>query len=293
MPDLPSNVQGVYRILQPKAQTVPVVFDSPHSGTIYPDDYGYACDLSLLRRTEDRFVDELYANAPDFGAPFLAAEFARSYIDVNRAEDDIDPDLLESDWPTTYSPSFRSAAGHGIVHRLIKVGYPIYNRRLTISEVEDRIAHYYRPYHAMLKKLLDDTHYNFGQVWHINCHSMNSLRPRDGAVISLGEADFVLGDRDGTTCDPEFTRHVRDFLNGLGYKVSINTPYKGAELLRRYSDPMQGRHGLQIEINKALYLNEDTQEKNKKYGKLKDNLDRLCEFITDWAGAQKLSQAAD
>ncbi len=289
----PSEIENVYKILEPPAQTVPVVFDSPHSGSLYPRDYGYACDLGFLRRTEDRYVDELYAGAPATGAPLLAALFARNYIDVNRAEDDIDPDLLDADWPDPHMPSFRTAAGHGLVHRLIKSGFPIYDRRLSIDEVKARIETYYRPYHRALKFLLDDTHYKFGQVWHIDCHSMSSIAAREGSAFQLREADFVLGDRDGTTCDPEFTRSIRDFLTDLGYVVNINNPYKGVELLRRYSNPGMGRHGLQIEINKKLYLDEETGEKNKKFSKLKGNIDSLCEFIAGWASSRRILQAAD
>ncbi|PZP56335.1 MAG: N-formylglutamate amidohydrolase [Micavibrio aeruginosavorus] len=294
MSSLESEILNVYKILQPlPAQTIPVVFNSPHSGTIYPENYGYASALDLLRRTEDLYIDDLYADVTKLGAPLLTCQFARSYIDVNRAEDDIDPDLLDTDWPEKFEPTIRSAAGHGLVHRLIRAGFPIYDRRLNVAEVRDRIDHYYRPYHQALKNLLDTTHYNFGQVWHIDCHSMNSLSSKVGSAFSIKEADFVLGDRDGTTCDPKFTRAIKDFLSDLGYKVSINDPYKGVELLKRYSNPQMGRHGLQIEINKSLYLNEETQEKAKNYNKLKNDLYKLCEFIADWAGAQKIAQAAD
>ncbi len=294
MSSLEPEIENVYKILQPlPAQSIPVVFNSPHSGTIYPDNYGYASTLDLLRRTEDLYIDDLYADVTKLGAPLLACQFARSYIDVNRAEDDIDPDLLDADWPEKYEPTIRSAAGHGLVHRLIRAGFPIYDRRLNVSEVQDRITHFYRPYHAALKNLLDDTHYNFGQVWHIDCHSMNSLSSKVGSAFSVKEADFVLGDRDGTTCDPKFTRAIKDFLRDLGYKVNINDPYKGVELLKRYSNPQMGRHGLQIEINKSLYLNEETQEKSKNYSRLKSDLYKLSEFIAGWAEDQKIAQAAD
>lgn len=293
MSELPSEIDGVYKIFAPKVQTVPLVFDSPHSGVHYPSNYGYASDLSMLRRAEDLFVDDLYSFVPDLGAPFLTALFARSYIDVNRAEDDIDPDLLDAEWPNPYMPSIRSAAGHGLVHRLIRSGFPIYDRRLSVEEVESRIEGFYRPYHTALKKLIDDTHYKFGQVWHIDCHSMNSMAAQVGSAFHQSEADFVLGDRDGTTCDPNFTREIKRFLSDLGYKVYINNPYKGVELLRRYSNPMMGRYSLQIEINKKLYLDEAKQEKNKKYNKFKDDLQKLCEFIADWTNSQKLAQAAD
>ena len=287
-----TNFSSVYKIIHPEAQTTPVVIDSPHSGLIYPADFRYACDINFLDRAADKFIDELYEAAPTQGIPLLAALFPRSYIDANRAEDDIDPDLLATDWPGETMPSFRSAAGHGLIHRLIRSGYPIYNGRLTVDEVQNRIENYYRPYHAALKKLLDDTHYKFGQVFHIDCHSMNSIASKNSA-FSQSEADFVLGDRDGTTCDPKFTRNVKDFLESLGYRVFINDPYKGVEILKRYANPQMGRHSLQIEINKALYLNEATLEKNSKYNKLRKNIEKLSQFVADWANARKISIAAD
>ncbi len=294
MSSLYSEIENVYKILMPSpAQSIPVVFNSPHSGTVYPENYGYSSELAMLRRTEDLFIDDLYADVTKLGAPLLACQFARSYIDVNRAEDDIDPDLLDADWPEKFEPTIRSAAGHGLVHRLIRAGSPIYNRRLRIDEIRSRIETYYRPYHHALKTILDDTHYNYGQVWHIDCHSMNSPSGGIGSAFLSGEADFVLGDRDGTTCDPRFTRAIKNFLGDLGYKVNINNPYKGVELLKRYSNPQMGRHGLQIEINKSLYLNEATQEKNKNYNKLKSNLYEMSKFIADWAGKQNIAQAAD
>jgi N-formylglutamate deformylase len=288
-----SDTTDAYRISRPAAQTVPFVFDSPHSGNVYPLNFGYACDIGLLRSTEDIFVDELYAGMPLRGAPLLAAAVARNYIDVNRAEDDIDPDLLDGQWPDEHMPSIRSAAGHGVVHRLVKSGFPIYGRRLSVAEIKSRIAAYYRPYHAALKTLIDETHYKFGQVFHVNCHSMNSLHAPHGSAFSGQQADFVLGDRDGTSCDPDFTNAVKDFLSGLGYKVFVNDPYKGVEIVQRYSDPRMGRNSLQIEINKALYLDEGTQAKSSNFNVLKSDIDRMGEFLAAWAETRILPLAAD
>lgn len=260
---------------------MPLVFDSPHSGVFYPGDYNYSCDLALLRQTEDSFIDDLYSGVTKIGAPLLSAQFARNYIDVNRAEDEIDPDLLEADWPNPYAPSVRASAGHGIVHRLIRAGSPIYERRLSVAEVQNRIDCYYRPYHAALKHLLDQTYEKFGEVFYIDCHSMNSTRAPAGSAFTNGQADFVLGDRDGTSCNPRLTRYIKEFLSDLGYKVYINNPYKGVELMKRYSDPLRGRHSLQIEISKALYLNEVTQEKNKYYNDLKADIEKLSSFLAE------------
>ena len=249
------------------ATPLPLIFDSPHSGTHYPDDFAYVCAFGDLQRAEDRFVDELFACAPEYGGVLLCAHFPRSYIDVNRGIDDIDPVILAESWPHgEINPSSRSDAGIGLIRRLVRPGMPLYDQPLSVAAISHRIENYYKPYHAALEKLMNEAHYNFGQVWHINCHSMPSASARPKQPIGINgygglETDFVLGDRDGTSCDLDFTHALRDFLRGLGYTVTINDPFKGVELVHRYSAPARGLHSLQIEINKALYMNEDTSEK--------------------------------
>lgn len=293
--DIPLEIENVYRILPPAGNPAPVIFDSPHSGYHYPEDFGHSAELDMLRRAEDPHIDDLYSPVVNYGASLLMALFPRNYVDVNRALDDIDDQLLSEPWPSPIAPTIRSAAGHGLVHRLIKSGVPIYNRQLSISEITHRINHYYNPYHAALKCLLDDAVYKFGQVWHINCHSMSSLAAKEGSAfqVQFGEADFVLGDRDGTTCDPQFANSIKSFLTELGYKVYVNTPYKGAEIVQRYSAPEKHRHSLQIEINKSLYMNEASFEKSSNYNSFKSDLQKLIGFIGDWAKAQELPMAAD
>lgn len=292
-----SCLEGIYSLNSAK-DPLPLVFDSPHSGTAYPDDFDYACDRDLLEKAEDKYVDDLFATAPDHGAVLLAADFPRSYIDLNRAADDIDPDLLERKWPDpeTFNPSNRAYAGIGLIRRLVKPGKTVYARNLTPEEIQQRIETYYRPYHDALQKLLDGAHYKFGQVWHVNCHSMPSAGKRLGAmgrVNPFPSPDFVLGDRDGTSCDLDFTHAMRDFLKGLGYKVSINDPYKGVELVEKYSAPAEGRHSIQIEICKALYLDEETYKKNKNYDRLKGDIDKLIAFCADYASSNLMPMAAD
>jgi N-formylglutamate amidohydrolase len=279
---------------------LPLVFDSPHSGTIYPDDFGYGCDFHDLVQAEDKYVDELFSCAPAFGAAFQKALFPRSYIDVNRAVDDIDLNLLDEDWPfDDIQPSARSDAGIGLIRRLVKPGMPVYNRFLSAEEIAARIERYYKPYHASLEKLLNDAYYNFGQVWHINCHSMPSASafPKHGVMGLAGHKpkpiDFVLGDRDGASCDIDFTHATRKFLESLGYSVSINDPFKGVELVRRYSQPTRGRHSLQIEINKALYMDEETHLKNSDFKALQADIEKLVTFIAGYVSAQLVDLAAD
>lgn len=292
-----SCLEGVYDLIG-APDPLPLVFDSPHSGTDYPEDFDFTCNKALLEKAEDKFVHELFENVPDHGGVLLSALFPRSYLDLNRAGDDIDPELLDGEWPTpeTMNPSNRSFAGIGLIRRLVKPGEPVYDRGLTPEEIKHRIDTYYTPYHETLEKMLDGAHYKFGQVWHINCHSMPSAGKRLGAqgrVNPFQTPDFVLGDRDGTSCDLDFTHAMRDFLKSLGYKVSINDPYKGVELVEKYSAPSEGRHSIQIEICKALYLNEDTYKKNKNYDVLKADIDKLIKWCADYASSNLVQLAAD
>jgi N-formylglutamate deformylase len=286
------------RIVKPQ-NALPLVFDSPHSGINYPADFNYACDFSDLEQCEDRFVDDLFASAPLHGAAFLCANFPRSYIDVNRSPTDIDPQLMNDPWPHgDIAPSARSDAGIGLIRRLVKPGVPVYDRMLPAREVRARIKNYYEPYHNALQKLIEDSHYDFGQVWHVNCHSMPSSSARPKRALSIAgrtaaEADIVLGDRDGTTCAADFTHGLRDFFKNLGYAVTVNDPFKGVELVRRYSNPARGYHSIQIEINMRLYMDETTLRKNKNYEKIKTDIDRMIAFCADYARANLTSLAAD
>ena len=170
---------------------------------------------------------------------------------------------------------------------------PLYDRHLKISEIMHRIETYYRPYHTILQQLIEDAHYIHGQVWHVNCHSMPTQEGNAFRASPLKAADFVLGDRDGTTCDIHFTHAVRDFLKGLGYRVSINDPYKGVELVRKYSSPATGRHSLQIEVARNLYINENTYKKSSNFIRLQDDIEKLISFCANYVEAQALPMAAD
>ena len=296
--------------LESAKNPIPLIFDSPHSGTQYPEDFDHACDPVMLEKAEDKYVDDLFSAAPDHGACLLSALFPRSYLDVNRAADDIDPELLSVPWDfdcTPLNPSNRSHAGIGLIRRLVKPGEPVYDRQLSPIEVKSRIDTYYHPYHDVLKKIIEGAHYNFGQVWHINCHSMPSTSTGMGASKKTPNAqarglgrinpfiapDFVLGDRDGTSCDLEFTHILRDFLKDKGYKVAINDPYKGVELVERYSAPATGRHSIQIEICRSLYLNEETYEKSKNYETLKTDITDLIQFCANYVQSNLTQLAAD
>ncbi len=269
---------------------IPLVVDSPHSGAVYPPDFGHAAPLDLLRRAEDAFVDELFADAPSHGARLLAALFPRSYIDPNRHEADIDLSLIDGDWPHALAPTRRSRRGLGLIRRILRGDLPLYQRKLPAAEVKARIDNYYRPYHAELEAMLDAAHGRWGQVWHVNCHSMRALGRKPGDPPFGGEgrprADFVLGDRDGTACDAEFRALVQETLSAWGYRVVVNKPFKGAELVSRYSNPASGRHSLQIEINRRLYMDERAVVKSDDFQHFKGEIDRLVAVIAGYVRAR-------
>lgn len=293
-------MSSVYSIKKPK-NPLPLIFDSPHSGRRYPEDFRYSCALEELERTEDRYVDALFAAAPDYGGALLCALFARSYLDLNRAEDDIDPQLFDGLWPAEMgpiNPTARSDSGIGLIRRLLKPGARIYDRALSPAEIRARIDTCYRPYMAALEALYKEAQYNFGQVYHINCHAMphESARPRRPHDL-MGQgprySDFVLGDRDGTTAGKDFMHSLRDFLAGKGFAVTINDPFKGVELIGRYSQPTRGLHAVQLEIDKSLYMNEETGEKTRHYGALQDTITALIVHIADYVSTQLKDLAAD
>ncbi|MEQ8601753.1 MAG: N-formylglutamate amidohydrolase [Marivibrio sp.] len=290
-----SGLEGVYRLTAPADGTAqaPVVLDSPHSGAVYPDGFKPRVPRRELRRVEDAFVDELFADGPAHGAALLAALFPRSFIDPNRAVDDLDPGLIDGPWPGRLNPTEKSRLGHGLVWRSCPSERPLYHGPLPTAEVAWRIETFWRPYHAALEDLLTAAHTRFGAVWHLNCHSMPASSSPAVPGRAGQRADFVLGDRDGTSCAPAFTQFVRDRLQAMGYTVRINDPYRGAELVRAYGRPSQDRHSLQIEINRGLYMHEAALEKTDGFARLTRDLGRLVADICDHAHAQTARFAAE
>lgn len=266
------EIPGVLWRRDPQSAEVPLVFDSPHSGSLYPEDFCFSCSLDELRTAEDSYVDELYRAAPELSATLIGALFPRSYIDPNRAENDLDIALLEGHWPQPLSPSHKTRAGLGLVRRVARSGVPIYDRKLTIAEVNARVERYHTPYHRVLDEACNQLHRKFGVVWHVNCHSMPSQHSgKKGGRC----ADFVLGDRDGRTCAPEFTEFVAQTLRRRGYNVRINEIYKGVEIVKRQGRPADNRHSLQIEVDRALYMDQKTLEKKLTFTDLQADITHL------------------
>lgn len=239
----------------------PLVFTSPHSGKRYAADFLASVQLELarLRRSEDAFVDEIFAAVPGCGASFLKAHFPRVYVDPNREAYELDPQMFKEPLPPyVNTTSARVRAGLGTIPRIVASGDAIYPGKLDFAPIVARLAENYFPFHAALAALLREVYAQHGRYLLIDCHSMPSIAGHAEADAGVRRADFVLGDRFGTSCAPAITRLVEGFLTGLGYSVRRNIPYAGGYITSHYGRPVEGRHSLQIEISRALYMDELT-----------------------------------
>jgi N-formylglutamate amidohydrolase len=257
-------------------QRVPFVFNSPHSGSHYPDRFlaMIRLDRSAIRRSEDCYVDELFGSAVALGAPMLAANFPRAYLDVNREPWELDPRMfVEPVPPYANIRSARVAGGLGTVPKLVGEGLDIYAGRLPLTEAVVRIEAVYKPYHDALKRLLTRTHQRFGYGVLIDCHSMPaSIRIGDSGV----RPDFIIGDRFGASTAPALTEKAIGLLTSMGYTVAHNKPYAGGFITEHYGRPARSLHALQIEVNRGLYMNERTLQRSAGFDALADDLARFC-----------------
>jgi N-formylglutamate deformylase len=247
---------------------IPLVIDSPHSSWVMPEGSGCIAPEDALRSGTDAYVDELWGAAPQVGAHLLCAAFHRSYIDANRNELDIDQEMLASPWPTLTRTSAKSRKGMGLIRRYALPGVPMYDRPLTVEEVRHRVRSYHAPYHARLAALVDAAAAQFGQVWHIDCHSMKSVGNAMNEDEGAPRPDLVISDADGTSTHPAHTAWFAGWWSGKGYTVSVNDPYKGGEIIRRTGKPIMGRHSIQIEINRKLYMDERSFRKTEGFDRL-------------------------
>lgn len=262
----------------------PLVLDSPHSGTRYPDDFRHACDLAVLRRAEDTHVERLYDFAPGLGAAWIEALFPRSYLDANRALTELDVALLDGPWSGPVATDERALGkvrlGKGLIWSTTDEGQPLYQRKLGVQEVQDRIARCWQPYHAAVAQAIDAAHARHGYSIHLNCHSMPAVAGRYATEFpGQAHADFVVGDRDGTTASQALSRRICAHLESLGYHVAYNHPYKGVELVRAYGKPSAQRHSIQLEINRKLYMDEATLALHAGFEPLRAHLRSLVEML--------------
>jgi N-formylglutamate amidohydrolase len=268
-----------FSILTPEVQTAPFVLCSPHSGRVYPRHFlaQSRLDPLTLRRSEDCFVDELFQGAAELGVPLIAARFPRAYLDVNREPYELDPELFDDPLPDyANTQSVRVVGGLGTIARIVADGEEIYRSRMAVDHALERIERLYFPFHEALGALIDKTREQFGYAILIDCHSMPSALM---AQSSGPRPDFVIGDRFGAACDPRLTRFLKDALSGEGYDVHLNRPYAGGYITEHYGRPYRGVQAVQIEINRALYLDELAFKPSGGFHRLRLDLTRLAGLL--------------
>ena len=279
MTDNPDELEPPFEILEPADWQGPLVFNSPHSGNVYPSAFLAAARLEIvqLRRSEDSFVDELFAGVVRRGFPLMRAHFPRCYIDVNREPYELDPRMFDGRLPSfANTRSMRVAGGLGTVARVVGDAQEIYNQRIPVDDALRRIEGLYKPYHRALRRLVTRVHRDFGTAILIDCHSMPSIA---GSRDERPRADIVLGDRYGTSCVAVVADAVEAVLTGAGYSVSRNKPYAGGFITEHYGNPPAGLHAIQLEINRALYMDERRFEPIASFGRLAAELEMLAERL--------------
>ena len=243
-------------LIEPTAPFIGVVVDSPHSGMDWPADFRPAAPSETILTTWDAFVDDLWTGAPAAGATLVSARFPRAYVDVNRAVDDLDPELIEGEWPSPIRPSDYTRRGMGLIRRLALPGVPMYDRRLAPEEIQARLDRCYHPYRAVLAAAIARAHAKAGAVVHVNAHSMKSRGNEMNVDSGEVRPDIVVSDRHGTTADPALTAWSAAWFREHGFNAQVNTPYQGGDLVASFGDPANGRHSIQVELNRALYMDE-------------------------------------
>jgi N-formylglutamate amidohydrolase len=270
-----------FEVIEPAHWRGAVLFNSPHSGRVYPREFllSSRLDLSTLRRSEDSFVDELTLGVVKRGYPLMRAHFPRCYVDVNREPYELDPRMFDGRLPSfANTRSMRVAGGLGTVARVVGDAQEIYDQRISVDDALRRIENLYKPYHRALRRLFSRVHREFGAAMLIDCHSMpSSTGPKDDRP----RADVVLGDRYGTSCVAAVSETIESTLRELGYAVSRNKPYAGGFITEHYGNPAAGLHALQLEINRGLYMDERRFEHSANFDRLAGDLETLADRLAD------------
>ena len=281
------SVKNVLRIYKRSSASVPIVYDSPHSGIIHPPDFKTTATKPQLKTARDAFVDELILESSNLGVAVLLADFPRTYIDPNRSTAEIDTSMLQGKWAREVQITRKLDVGMGLIRKFILPNVPMYPEKLSVAEVENRIKKYWSPYHRALKMLLDEKVAEFDAVFYIDWHSMKSKGNQMNIDSGRERPDFVVSDQDGKTSSRKFRDVIIKNLKSQGYEVAVNYPYKGAELIKRHGVPTENRHAVQIEINRRLYMDESSFLKNNSFSVLKDNILKLTERLVYFTKAEK------
>jgi len=280
MTDTRNELEPPFEVIEPADARGPLIFNSPHSGNIYPPAFLASARLELgqLRRSEDSFVDELFLGVVRNGFPLMRAHFPRCYIDVNREPYELDPRMFDGRLPSfANTRSMRVAGGLGTVARVVGDAQEIYDQRIPVDEALRRIDGLYKPYHRALRRLVTRVHRDFGAAILVDCHSMPSIA---GNRDERPRADVVIGDRYGTSCVAVVADAVEAALQEAGYSVSRNKPYAGGFITEHYGNPPAGLHAIQLEINRALYMDERRFEPIASFSRLAGHLEALAERLS-------------
>ncbi len=274
-------LKTAFNLTLPATRTTSVVFASPHSGRDYPASFlrRAVLNASEIRSSEDAFVDQLFAAVPDHGAPLLTASAPRAYLDLNRGADELDSALIEGVRRSAHNP--RIASGLGVIPRVVANGRQIYRGKLTLIEAHQRIAQYWRPYHDQLQTLLDESSNTFGEAILIDCHSMPHEALENVGPPGSARPDIVLGDRFGATAAGSIVERVEAAFASAGLRVARNMPFAGAFITQHYGRPARQQHAIQVEIDRALYMNERTLEPNADFESFKTLLTAVIAEITE------------
>ena len=268
-----------FEIVEPAQWRAPIIFNSPHSGSAYPGEFLNVSriDLPTLRRSEDSFMDELIGGLGDRGFAVVRVHFPRSYVDVNREPYELDPRMFSGRLPSfANTRSMRVAGGLGTIPRVVGDGQEIYRERLAVDDALARIETLYKPYHRALRRLINRVHQSFGTVVVVDCHSMPSIG------VSRDEPrrpDLVIGDRYGTSCSPLLPDCVEGTMSRLGYSVGRNKPYAGGFITEHYGNPASGLHAIQLELNRAIYMDERRREKGARFAQVAADFIRLADAL--------------
>ena len=279
MTRLDGELSPPFEIVEPATWRAPIIFNSPHSGSAYPNDFLHASriDLPTLRRSEDSFMDELIADLSGSGFAVVRVHFPRSYVDVNREPYELDPRMFTGRLPSfANTRSMRVAGGLGTIPRVVGDGQEIYRERLLVDDALSRIETLYKPYHRALRRLISRVHQAFGTVVVVDCHSMPSIG------VSRDEPrrpDVVIGDRYGTSCAPLLPDTVEETMSRLGYSVGRNKPYAGGFITEHYGNPASGLHAVQLELNRAIYMDERRREKGPRFAQVAADFKILAETL--------------
>ncbi|HEX2830842.1 MAG TPA: N-formylglutamate amidohydrolase [Burkholderiales bacterium] len=272
---------GLFLRYEPLATAVPLLVDVSRSGREYPKEYRSPLPFTTVHDNVSMYVEDLWAGAPQVGATLLYCAFPNTWVDVNRNELDMDPAVVDGEWPVELKPTARTLEGLGLIKTKARYGEPFQERKLTVAEIEERLNQYYRPYHAELKRIADDLYAKFGKLTQISCHCMSAVGAPTHPDAGQPRADFCVSDIKGLTASKPALELVVDTLKSYGYSVSVNTPYIGNELIRRIADPASGRNSIQVEINKKLFMDTKTFRATEGLAKVKADLDRLLQVLAN------------